>query len=433
MVNEMSVNATVLFQSPQQEIASLIVDRISRSSSTSIVTGFATPGGLATIGTPLRASPYRLKELVVGAATYPAFEVLDELISLGVPTDRLRVHLGHTVETGGRKNPFARYHPMLHSKVYLMELPNSTASAFIGSHNVTSFALCGLNGEAAILLEGPSRSREFDEIRQHIEMARDQAVVYSPALKEAYAWWSREFIDGLKATVGLPRDWTTVRTILIFASAKAGDRPKAGDQLYFEIPAGIQQIVSLKTEVHLFLFSTLPSNPFEALTLAASADAQFTCRTLGAENRQGNREVIANWRIEPTPLPALEPVPSGVYRPMPPSGMQQVRAEIEATNVATLEYLFERESVGWDPEFSHSDQVLRPPKTDNQVTLAESQGNTHLEHGWKLVKGLRPRVGFAKEVDQAALKLAAPESGSFILVSLRRRRRGESQRKLEDL
>jgi hypothetical protein len=56
--------------------------------------------------------------LVVGAATYPGFEALDNLLTAGVPPDRLHVHLGHTAETGGHKNLFARFHPMLHSKVY---------------------------------------------------------------------------------------------------------------------------------------------------------------------------------------------------------------------------------------------------------------------------------------------------------------------------
>ena len=86
---------------------------------------------------------------------------------------------------GGRKNPFARYHPMLHSKVYYMELPGGNACAFIGSHNVTAFALTGLNGEAAVLLEGPMVSPEFDKVRQHIDTARSQSVAYTPAMKEA--------------------------------------------------------------------------------------------------------------------------------------------------------------------------------------------------------------------------------------------------------
>ncbi|MCB1127906.1 MAG: hypothetical protein KDM81_15535, partial [Verrucomicrobiae bacterium] len=142
------MTSTILFNLPQQEIASRISDRIARAMSVSIVTGFATPGGLAALSGPITARPQKLQTLVVGAATYPGFAVLDELLAAGVPSGRLRVHLGHTGPTGGKNNPFARYHPMLHSKVYYMELPDATACAFIGSHNATAFALTGLNGEA---------------------------------------------------------------------------------------------------------------------------------------------------------------------------------------------------------------------------------------------------------------------------------------------
>ncbi len=262
----MPLRPTVLFELPQREISSLISARMTNASAFSIVTGFATPGGLAAISAPIKAKPRNLRTLVVGAATYPGFEALDDLLAAGVPPDRLLVHLGHTSETGGRKNPFARYHPMLHSKVYYMEQPQGNAFAFIGSHNVTSFALTGLNGEAAVMLEGPANSPEFQTVRGHIETARNQSVPYSAGMKEAYAWWMREFIDGMKAEMRIPQDWSTVRTILLFASASRGDRPKRGDHLYFEIPAGIEQIESLKTETHLFLFDTLPLNPRQRWT-----------------------------------------------------------------------------------------------------------------------------------------------------------------------
>ena len=163
-----------------------------------------------------------------GCGNLSGFEALDGLLAAGVPPDRLHVHLGHTSETGGRKNPFARYHPMLHSKVYYMELPGGNACAFIGSHNVTAFALTGLNGEAAVLLEGPTASPEFDKVRQHIDTARSQSVVYTPAMKEAFAWWTREFIDGMKAEMKIPQDWSTVRTILLFASAARGEPSQDG-------------------------------------------------------------------------------------------------------------------------------------------------------------------------------------------------------------
>ena len=419
----MSLIATVLFDLPQREIASLIVDRMGKSIKTCIVTGFATPGGLAAISRPITSRPHTLKSLVVGAATYPGLQALDGLLAAGVAPDSLHVHLGHTSKTGGRKNPFARYHPMMHSKVYYMELPNSKACALIGSHNVTSFALTGLNGEAAVMLEGPVNSPEFDKVRSHVETSRNQAVQYVPGMKEAYAWWMREFIDGLRAEVKLPQEWTTVRTILLFASAAQRDRPKVGDHLYFEIPAGIEQIESLKTEAHLFIFDTLPKDPWQAVHGAFSSSARYTCKTLGAENRQGNKELMANWRIDETPSPVLKPVPGGTFRPSTPSGKQQVRAEVEGASVTPFEYFFEREKVAWDPQFSAEKPLVPTSEMMGEIVLAEAQGDNRAIGGWKLVKGLVSREGSVLERDQAALKLAAPESGSFILVSLRRRKR----------
>ena len=85
----MPLTPTVLFGRPQQEIATLLVDRMARSSATSIVTGFATPGGLAAIAAPIKAQPSNLKTLVVGAATYPGFQALDDLLAAGVPDPAL--------------------------------------------------------------------------------------------------------------------------------------------------------------------------------------------------------------------------------------------------------------------------------------------------------------------------------------------------------
>jgi hypothetical protein len=435
------LNSTVLFDLPQQAIKSLIVDRIGNSTETSIVTGFATPGGIAAISTPIRARPQILRTLVVGAATYPGFEALDGLLMAGVPADRLFVHLGHTADTGGKKNPFARYHPMLHSKVYYTELPNSKACAFIGSHNLTTFAIAGLNGEAAVMLEGSADSPEFEKVRAHINAAQNQAVAYSPAMKEAYAWWMREFIDGLKTEIKLPQDWQTTRTILLIASAAKGDQPKTGDQLYFEIPAGIEQIESLKTETHLFLFDTLPSDPWQALTGAVPANAKYTCTTLGAENKQGNLEVEAHWRISETPGPVLMSVPRSSFRPNTPSGKQQVRAEVKAPDIVPYEYLFERARTEWEPEFSGDDALLLPGGDDALIPLGENKGllpvrdiedKVELEEArvgyrsisrWKLVKALVSREGSPRSRDEVALRLASPDSGKFILVSLRRRRK----------
>ena len=171
-------------------------------------------------------------------------------------------------------------------------------------------------------------------------------------MKEAFAWWTREFIEGLRTEIDIPQDWNTVRTILIFASAPTGDRPATGEHLYFETPTGIEQIESLKTEVHLFLFGALPPDPWEALQRVASADAAYTCKVLGAENQQGNLELKAHWQIETQPGLCLGACLCEVLRPATSAGMQQVRAEVHAPEVTHYEYLFERERRTWWPSFS---------------------------------------------------------------------------------
>jgi len=312
---------------------------------------------------------------------------------------------------------------MLHSKVYFMEMPNDQACAFIGSHNVTSFALQGLNGEAGVQLEGPASGPEFGVIREHIRIAAEEAVPYSPGMKEAFAWWTKEFIEGLRTAIDIPQDWNTVRTILIFASAAAGDRPNTGEHLYFEIPTGIEQIESLRTEMHLFLFSTLPPDPWEALQRVASADAAYTCKVLGAENLQGNLELKAHWQIETQPAPVLRRVPSGVLRPAPSAGMQQVRAEVQAPEVVHYEYLFEREKRTWWPSLSEREELHPEGGSEESFPISDTRWQKATTEGWRLVMGLKQGEGPPAEKDQLALELAKPESGSFILVSLRRRRK----------
>jgi len=337
----------------------------------------------------------------------------------------LYVHLGHTRPTGGNKHPFARFHPMLHSKIYYMEFPSSTACAIIGSHNVTSFALEGLNGEASVMLEGPMRSVEFDSVRNHINTAREQSAPYNPKMKESIAWWTREFIDGMRGEIKIPVDWTVVRTILVFATTTSVVRPRSGDQFYFEIPAGIEQINSLATETHLYLFDTLPANPSEAIHHLEDATACFTCRTLGADNKQGNVEVHADWRIENAFAPTLIPVTGARYRPATGSGMQQVRAEVQRLGIDPYEYSFENDKMMWTPIYAKDVEERIGGSRNYGIVRELPQAAKDYSHGesWSLVQGLEPRK-IDKPRDQVALDFARPESGSFLLVALRRRQRG---------
>lgn len=114
--------------------------------------------------------------------------------------------------------------------------------------------------------------------------------------------------------------------------------------------------------------------------------------------------------------------------------MQQVRAEVLDTDLKSFDYQFEIPRHEWDPELSSTDTLSVSGALEHAAQLQQTRRLVKVRasvaetlEGWKLVKGLRPRLGPIKERDQAALNLAAPESGSFILVSLARRSKNRAR------
>jgi len=168
------------------------------------------------------------------------------------------------------------------------------------------------------------------------------------------------------------------------------------------------------------LFKTLPKDPWDALAQAMSADAMFKCITLGADNEQGNFELGADWYVDGNRAPALRSVPTGRHKPNTGPGMQQVRAKVIASGVPELDYLFERERSQWEPLFAKDHPPLNVDRKSGKELHPEVAGE------WRLVTGLSPRG--SGEKDAHALALARPESGAFVLVSLRRRHKRKEER-----
>ena len=222
---------------------------------------------------------------------------------------------------------------MLHSKIYYMELPDSKACAFIGSHNVTSFALTGLNGEAGI----------FSLLRQR-GIVLKQGITFT-----------------LRSQAG--------------SSRSKPSRPRCT----------------------FFFSGTLPANPWEALERVSSNDAKYTCTALGAENLRANLEIKVNWRIESTPRPTLLKVPSAILRPSPSSGMQQVHAQIERPSVTPYEYLFEREKTSWWPTFSNREELFPENETEEDFAVQDVRWQQRSDAGWKLVTHLEKVKGRHKK------------------------------------
>ncbi len=349
----MPVQVQVLFDKPQREIRSLLQARLDQCQAASLVSGFVTVEGIEAVAPPIRANPGKLKHVVVGAGTYRAYEAFDRLVASGVPLDRFFVHLGHSRPTGAKaKYRFYRYHPMLHSKVYLMDMADGSACAFVGSHNLTGFALLGLNGEAGILIDGSSSSPEITAIRKHIDESVAQSVSYSPGMKEAYSWWSTEFFKGLQAKFNdQPREDEGKRTIVILAVQVQGALPQEGDIIYFEIPEALGRIQSFQAEVHIYLFQKRPSTPLEGLARLHEATASLWCQVLGLEDEQGGVELRADWYFDNRTNPVLKRV-IPPFRPRTSPGMQQVRVKVWNQVFARFEYLFENKKATWEPVFS---------------------------------------------------------------------------------
>lgn len=426
----MTVTVQVLFDQPQHEIASLLRDRLRRCAKASLVAGFMTVEGIEAIAAPLRAAPSKLVHLVVGAATWRAFDALDRLLVDGIAPAALHVHLGHTrATTAGATYRFYRYHPMLHSKVYLMEMADGTSAAFIGSHNMTGFALLGLNGEAGVLLEGPSQDPQFVAIRQHIAEAVAQAIPYDSAMKDAYAWWTTQFVEGLRdktRDTPDPDGAENKRTVVVIAASASLPLPQKGDIIYFEIQSALgQSIRSLATDVHIYIFPTVPSSPAQALHQLRSASTSLWCKTIGLESDGGGEGLRADWFIDNARHPELKRTPKP-FQPKAGHGMEQVRVTVSGPVFGNFDYLFDRGRGEWLPVFDDETRLAAAADAQSMLLSLDLIQPEHLP--WQRVRGLVPAEASGSEVYETALREAAPQSGSFILFSLRRRSAG-SQRK----
>jgi hypothetical protein len=417
----MPVSVEVLFGRPQREIAALLTARLAQAVKASVVTGFATVEGVEAILPAFRANPGKLETLVLGAGTYRAFEAIDRLIAAGVPADRLFVHLGHTRATGsGAKYTFYRYHPMLHSKIYFMEAADGTAYAFIGSHNLTGFALNGMNGEASVLMTGPASSPEFNPIKDHIAESRAQSMLYSPAMKEALTWWTTQFVDGLRLKINdEDREDELKRTIVVLAVKADEPLPDEGDIIYFEIPAALGTIQSLRAEVHIYVFSTKPASVHSALASLGTAQKALWCRVEGLEKDQGGAELRADWYIDRTGDPKLVRAPKP-FRPRTARDMQQVRVSVRNPLFGEYEYLFEPRKTRWKPVFDEDSRLEVSP--DEAERLRALKLIPPEDKEWLLVRHLKPAEKPPEDKYEIALRQYSPEGGGFILFSMRRRK-----------
>jgi hypothetical protein len=100
--------------------------------------------------------------------------------------------------------------------------------------------------------------------------------------------------------------------------------------------------------------------------------------------------------------------------------MQQVRVKVWNKVFDKFEYLFEGKKVSWEPIFNE-ESAVRPAQSEREL-LQSLKLVPPEDNDWFLVRGLSSGEPAGSATYLQALKESAPESGSFILFSLRRRK-----------
>lgn len=336
----MSVSTKFLFGTPQKEVYSLLTKRIAHCKSISIVTDKITVHGVSWLTEALGAYRDRLKTLVIGSGTYSAFGKLDELLPRRRPgfelNDAFRVHLGFTRELTSGTYPL--HHPTLRGGVFLLDMGDG-AVALLGSRNLTTFTLGGLNCEAGVLIEGATWSQEFEEIRSYIDGVKNQSTIYDPEKKHGYAWWTNSRKKGRpRPTVWpIPGGGATNRRPdrTILAVLNSDELPRYGETIYFEIKYWPEHFNRTNTKLHLYLTDD-PDLVIDAeFKVLNSAKWGRTCNVIGLEDDAGAMKVKANWALDPHHSRYLSRCRNGVWElfdEIPPT-TQQVRVQVNHTDL----------------------------------------------------------------------------------------------------
>jgi hypothetical protein len=201
----------------------------------------------------------------------------------------------------------------------------------------------------------------------------------------------------------------------VVAQCGSGLTPLVGQALYFEIDKRIERVSAIDAEVHVLLFDHLPASPRAALAAHGTARHAFRGKVQAIDARSGAAEINTDWFVDRAFVLHRAPRP---FRPTLSAGKQQVTVEIERPLVEQFEY-----------DFGPADKWV--PELGPEELSDDEEGEP-----WSLVLGLVPeheseavmlsrQDGAVKRQTRLPLLEYSPDSGSYILLSRGRRRRGE--------
>jgi hypothetical protein len=369
----------------------------------SIAVGFVTESGMKSIVSLLGPEPHRLRTLVVGLPTTKALVALDTLVENGVSLDNLWIHLGKNKPRHSNKHGaynYHRFHPMMHSKAFYLDMGGGKVVAIVGSHNLTKFALAGDNCELAIRVEGTSGDPVIAGINEHIMACKAESVRYEPDQKWLYGIHSVRSLEGMahQATIELMEVDEGRPTLVVLVASVGAGSPRLGDVVYFDLPQDLP-VNTIGMEVHLYLLSDVPVSSKMALRRAPGCELVWRCETVSTGIDARTAEGSADWHVPDPAVSRLERTPTP-FRPTTSSERRQVFVRLVGEIHSRYEYVFQGR-----------DQL--------HLDLEEETKNTG---EWRLVLGVH---GGRKQLAPAIAKAfheTSPDSRNFVLYASRRRK-----------
>ncbi len=226
-----------------------------------IISGFLTREGFEKIFGPdeknIKDNGKKIEYIVVGRLTVECAEIFDELYLMPEYKNKLFINLGL-----GRLNKshtaINRFLPMIHSKIIALNPSLDDNLFYIGSANITHFAIEDFNAEAGIILKNIDSS-ERTGITRYMDNLKNlkSTVPYDPSLKD-----SLNFLSNLSADP-LEKDVENIDSCLLVLCLSPTDyKPKKGDVLFADLPKHLPEEVikfhqKTKRYLILMLFKSL--------------------------------------------------------------------------------------------------------------------------------------------------------------------------------
>lgn len=202
-----------------------------------IITGFVTEAGLRDLG-KIDILVEKLELFVFGHCNRKALEAMETLnreLNKNGKSGVIKLHFGYGHQEAEKNKIQQIYRPMMHSKVFLFDYDNGQFTAFIGSQNITGYSLNGLNSEAIVKIEGQITDEIYSKILQEMSSIQKESEPFRNEFLDIYEDWHINIVKGLIPDE-MRQKWRYLSVLYALIDKDEMNKPKIGDQLYFEIP-----------------------------------------------------------------------------------------------------------------------------------------------------------------------------------------------------